>query len=223
MRKKLFLLILFIVVTGSNMLFAQTAKYFFFTFYTPDPLKAVNVSSQQNDLIQRHAEYIRNLSDNKITYAAGKLDNGGYILITRNPSAEQAKEIAEADPLANSGNYTVETFPLMLGHNWICPPEKPIRQVQYQLVRFVFNMDYFGDLDIMARENRIFMAELNRKNDFVKLQGNFNNYNEGVLILDVPTKEQAEKIIKKHPAVKAEQILYEIRTLTVANGTFCKP
>ena len=67
------------------------------------------------------------------------------------------------------------------------------------------------------------MSNLNNSNDFVMMQGNFSNYNEGVLILNVPTKEEAEKIIKKNPAVKEGQIKYEIRRLKIAKGTFCRP
>ncbi|NOX86264.1 MAG: hypothetical protein GXO86_09925, partial [Chlorobi bacterium] len=108
-------------------------------------------------------------------------------------------------------------------NNWVCGPKKPYKTVQYQLVRLLFNDDFFGDLDKMSRENRIFMANLNHKNDYVMMQGNFSIYNEGVLILNVPTKEQAEKIIRKNPAVKQGQLLYDIKTLSIAEGTFCRP
>ncbi len=223
MRKSLFWLSLFCFSLITSLTNAQTGNNLFFTFLNPDPSKSLTTVSLGSSIQQQHDQYINNLMDSKTVKASGKTERGGYILITHSNDIDEAKKIVEADPLVTSGGYTVETYPLMVANNWVCGPRKPYKTVQYQLVRLLFNDDYFGDLDKTARENRIFMANLNNKNDFVMMQGNFSIYNEGVLILDVPTKEQAEKIIKKNPAVKQGQILYDIKTFSIAEGTFCRP
>ncbi len=223
MKKSLFWLavVCFSVITGLSN--AQGDRQLFFTFLNPDPAKAMTTGSQGTDLRQQHEQYVSNLMNEKTVKADGKTEKSGYILIVQATDIEQADKIVEKDPLVVSGIYTPETFPLTVANNWVCGPKKPYQPVQYQLVRLIFNEDYFGDLDKMARENRIFMSNLNNNNDFVMMQGNFSIYNEGVLILNVPTKEEAEKIIKKNPAVKEGQILYDITTLTIAKGTFCRP
>ena len=223
MKKSLFWLAVVFFAFTSIISKAQSGHQMFFAFVNHEPTKAIIGVSQGNDLDKLHKEYINDLMNKKTVKASGQIDKNGYILIIRTTDIDAANQIIKSDPLVASGYYKPEVFPLTVANNWVCGPKKPYRMVQYQLVRLNFNTDYFGDLDQMARENRIFMSNLNNKNDFVMMQGNFGIYNEGVLILNVPTKEQAEKIIKKDPAVKAGQILYDILTLTIADGTFCRP
>ena len=94
--------------------------------------------------------------------------------------------------------------------------------VTYQFVKITADLTYFGDLDQMIYDNRLFMGNLTIENDFVIAQGVFDEYNSGVLILDVPTTEEAVEIIKQHPAVKAGQLKYEVMPVWMAKGTFCK-
>jgi uncharacterized protein YciI len=74
----------------------------------------------------------------------------------------------------------------------------------------------------MIKENRIFMANLNNTEEFVVVAGTFDDSNSGILILDLSTPEEAEKIILQNPAVVTGQLDYEIKQLWIAKGTFCK-
>ena len=137
-------------------------------------------------------------------------------------SIEQANEIISTDPAIAANRYIIEIFPFSIRINDLCGAKKPYEMVTYQFVRLSADLTYFGDLDQMIHDNRIFMAELANNNDFVITQGVFDEYNSGVLILDVPTSEEAVEIIKQHPAVQAGQLTYEVKPLWIAKGTFCK-
>lgn len=223
MRKSLFWIAFICFALTTGMASAQSAHNLFFVFLNPNPAKPLTSVRQENHSQTDHDQYVNKLISEKIVKADGKFNEGGGMMIIQAENIEKAKEIAQADPAVASGIFTAETLPLMVANNWVCGPKKPFETVTYQFVRLLFNDDYFGDLDKMSHENRIFMADLNNNNDFVMMQGNFSVYNEGVLILNVPTKEQAEKIIKKDPAVKKGQIKYRIRQLKIAKGTFCRP
>ncbi|NOX84459.1 MAG: hypothetical protein GXO86_00610, partial [Chlorobi bacterium] len=144
MRKSLFWLALFCFSLSTGLTSAQTGNYLFFTFLNPDPAKSVTAVSLGSNILQQHDQYINGLMDNKTVKASGKTEKGGYILITRSNDIDGAKKIVEADPLVTSGGFIVETFPLMVANNWVCGPKKPYKTVQYQLVRLLFNDDFFG-------------------------------------------------------------------------------
>ena len=223
MKKSLFWITFLCFALTTGLVNGQSDNSMFFVFLNPNPAKPLTSVQQENHSQTVHTQYINKLTSEKIVKADGKFKDGGGMMIIQAENIEKAKKMVRADPVVASGIYITETLPLTVANNWVCGAKKPYEMVTYELVRLIFNDDYFGDLDRMSRENRIFMSNLNNSNDFVMMQGNFSNYNEGVLILNVPTKEEAEKIIKKNPAVKEGQIKYEIRRLKIAKGTFCRP
>ena len=222
MRRNVHLTILLFFVFMTGTVLAQSAGNLFFVFLNPNPAKPLISKDQANGIRAAHLQNLDRLSEQGIIKASGSFEDGGDMLIMATDNIDHANQLLQADPTIKDNLFRAEVFPLSIANNWVCGAGKPYTLVTYQLVRFRFNDDYFGDLDKMAHDTRIFMANLNNTKDFVMMQGNFSIYNEGVLVLNVPTKEEAEKIIKKDPAVSHGQVLYEIRPLKIAKGTFCK-
>ena len=221
MQKKLSLVILLIALSLTSIIQAQSNNLFF-VFLNSNPDKAEISSEKAEQLQAAHLQNIERLTSEGIIRAAGPFENGGGILILNAENKKSVQAIMQTDPAVNANRFNLEIFPLMLAHNDLCGAKKPYDMVTYQFVRTIFNLDYLGDVDKWFAENRVFMSDLNNNNDFVITQGNFNMYNDGFLILDVPDAATAERIIKKHPAVQEGQINYEIKSLWIARGTFCK-
>lgn len=205
-----------------SQLQAQSNENLFFVFLNTNPNKA-NLSTEKVEALQAaHMQNIEKLADEGKLLAAGPFDTGGGFFIIQTGDIEHARTIINTDPAIQANRYIIEIFPFSIRLNALCGAKEPYEMVTYQFIRITADLTYFGDLDQMIRENRIFMGNLNSENDFVITQGVFDEYNSGVLILDVSTKEEAEEIIKKHPAVAAGQLKYEIKPLWIAKGTFCK-
>ena len=221
MRKKLPVILLLLTLFLANLSQAQSNNLFF-VFLNTNPDKEQLGVEKAEQLQAAHLQNIDRLAKEGIIRAAGPFEGGGGFLILNTKDEESANTILQTDPAIKANRFNLEIFPLMLANNDLCGAKEPYEMITYQFVRTIFNLDYFGDLDIWFAENRVFMADLNNHNDFVIAQGNFNNYNDGFLILDVEDARKAENIIKKHPAVKEGQINYEIKSLYIAKGTFCK-
>lgn len=221
MRK---LLASFIVLTFFvfNNLGAQTNDNLFFVFLNTNPNKAKLSTEQVESLQAAHLQNIEKLAGEGKLLAAGPFDTGGGFFVIHAESVEQAKEYIGTDPAIAADRYIIEIFPFSIRINDLCGAKKPYEMVTYQFIRLTADMSYFGDLDKQIHDNRFFMAELANKNDFVITQGTFDEYNSGILILDLPTSEEAVEIIKQHPAVKEGQLNYEVKPLWIAKGTFCK-
>ena len=205
-----------------NQLNAQTNDKLYFVFLNTNPNKAKLSTEQVESLQAAHLQNIEKLADEGKLLAAGPFDTGGGFFVIHAENTEQVNDIISTDPAIAANRYIIETYPFSIRINDLCGAKKPYEMVTYQFVRLTADLTYFGDLDQLIHDNRIFMADLANKNDFVITQGAFDNYNSGVLILDVPTTEEAIDIIKEHPAVKEGQVKYEVKPLWIAKGTFCK-
>jgi len=222
MHKNLSHGLLVMALLFSVALSAQSQKDLFFVFLNSNPDKQEISQEKLENLQAAHLNNIEELAKDDIILASGPFDGGGGMLILNTENINTANEILQTDPAIKEKRFTTEVFPLMIANNDLCGAKKPYEMVTYQFVRTISDVEYFGDIDAMIRENRIFMANLNNNNDFVIVQGSFSPYNDGLLILDVADAKAAEKIIKQHPAVKEGQLKYEIKSLWIAKGTFCK-
>jgi uncharacterized protein YciI len=221
MQKKLLLAILLPVLLAGNLAFGQSHNLFF-VFLNTNPDKP-DISQEKIEQLQAaHLKNIQRLSDEGIMRAAGPFDGGGGIFILQTEDMESAHNILQSDPAIQAERFKLEIFPLTIANNDLCGAKQPYEMVTYQFIRTIANPDFNGDVAAMSRENRMFMANLNNNNDFVVVQGMFSENYDGFLILDVKGAEEAERIIKKDPAVKKGQLNYEIKSLWIAKGTFCK-
>jgi len=223
MKKTLFYLVftLISVMTFSNLL-GQNSPGMYFTFLNSNPDKPLISEEKQQELQNAHLLNLETMADQGTLLAAGPFDGGGGMLLLQADNIDDAKGLVLADPAVKANRFNTETYPFMIAGNDYCGAKKPYEMVTYQFVRFISDVEYFGDMDKMNMENRIFLGELNNDNDYVIVYGGWGEYNDGILILDVATTEEAEKLVAKHPAVKAGQLKYEVKQLWIAKGTFCK-
>lgn len=213
---------LFVVTLLFSVYVTGQSNELFFVFLNNNPAKALLSEDQVESLQTAHLQNIERLAKEGIMKAAGPFDGGGGLFILESESIETANEILQSDPAIKADRFNIEVFPLMLANNDLCGAKEPYEMVSYQFIRLISDVEYFGDPDVMFAKNRVFMADLNNNNDFVIAQGNFTKYNDGFLILNVADAASAEEIIKQHPNVKEGQLKYEIKSLWIAKGTFCK-
>lgn len=206
----------------SNLLSAQNSNNLFFVFLNTNPDRAALSEQEVESLQSQHLNNIKNLADQGIMKAAGPFDGGGGMFILAAEDGMNAWDILNTDPAIAANRYKIELYPVEINNNDICDVSEPYKMVNYQFVRLTSDPDYFGDSDKLFRENRVFNANLNNNNDFVMVQGIFNMFNDGFIVLNVPTAEEASKIMSNHPSVKAGQVKMEVKTLWIAEGTFCK-
>lgn len=209
-------------IAAVQMLSAQYTKDLFFVFLNTNPDKPEISETEKERLQALHMENLERLHQEGILHAAGPFDGGGGMLILEAGSKKEAMDFVDSDPAVQADRFQVEVIPFILAGNKLCNPKEPYEMVTYQFVRLTSNVEFFGDLDQMIYDNRVFMSEQNNQNDYVIAYGSFSPFNDGMMILDVPEAKDAEKIIKKHPAVKAGQLKYEIKSLWIAKGTFCR-
>ena len=220
--RKIFLSLFTLAIFSFTQLQAQTNENLFFVFLNTNANKAKLSTEQVENLQAAHLQNIEKLSDEGKLLAAGPFDTGGGFFVIHADNIEQANEIISTDPAIAANRYIIEIYPFSIRINDLCGAKKPYEMVTYQFVRITADLTYFGDLDQMIYDNRIFMGKIANENDFVVTQGIFDEYNSGILILDVPSTEEAIEIINQHPAVQAGQLKYEVMPVWMAKGTFCK-
>lgn len=221
--KNFFLIAMFVAsLFASNLLKAQTNQDLYFVFLNTNPDKPLISDDEKEKLQAEHLANIEKLASEGKLLAAGPFDGGGGIFVLHTEDLESAKALVYSDPAVQANRFLVEIYPFHIGGNDLCGAKEPYEMVTYQFVKIISNVEWFGDMDEMTYENRLFMSNLNNETDDVIVYGSFSEYNDGMLILDVPTTEEAENIFKEHPSVKAGQLLYEVKPLWIAKGTFCK-
>lgn len=221
--KNFFLISVFVTsLFASNLLKAQTNQDLYFVFLNSNPDKPLISDDEKEKLQAEHMANIDRLAAEGTLLAAGPFDGGGGMFILHTEDLESAKALVQSDPAVQANRFLIEIYPFHIGGNDLCGAKEPYEMVTYQFVKIISNVEWFGDMDEMTYENRLFMSNLNNETDDVIVYGSFSEYNDGMLILDVATTEEAENIFKKHPSVKAGQLLYEVKPLWIAKGTFCK-
>lgn len=219
-----FFLLAFIAfsVIFSTSLSGQSNSGMFFVFLNSNPDKPQISDTEKESLQAAHLANIDRLATEGKLLAAGPFESGGGMFVLKAKSHEEANMMLQTDPAIKAGRFNLEVLPFHIVGNNICDVKEPYEMVTYQFVRFSSDPDYFDDLDKVLFDTRIFMSDLNNNNDFVIAYGIFNEFWDGILIMDVADADQAETIFKDHPGVKEGQLKYEIKSLYIAKGTFCK-
>jgi len=220
MFNKLITLIAVVFFVGSTM--AQTNDNLYFVFLNTNPEREV-LSDEKAEAIQAaHMQNIDKLAEEGKLFAAGPFEGGGGMFILHAESLAEAKSFLQSDPAVQANRFATEVFPFQLAHGNMCGAKEPYEMVTYQMIRFT-NIDKNGaDEHKVTHDTRIFMADVGAKKKNIVAQGYFNDQADGILILNVETTKEAEKIFKKHPSVKSGKMTYEVKTLWIAKGTFCE-
>lgn len=220
MFRNLFTLFTLVFFLGSAS--AQTNNNLYFVFLNSNPDKEV-LSDEKAEVVQAaHMQNIDKLAEEGKLFAAGPFDGGGGMFILHAESLEEAKSFLQTDPAVQANRFITEVFPFQLAHGDICGAKEPYEMVSYQMIRFTNHAKDGEDENQVRYDTRIFMAETSAKKKNIIAQGYFNNQTNGIVIFNVETTSEAEKIFKKHPSVKSGLMTYEVKTLWIAKGTFCE-
>lgn len=205
-----------------SQLQAQTSDSLFFVFLNTNPNKEKLSAEKVDSLQAAHLQNIEKLAKEGVLLAAGPFDTGGGLFIITAENIEQANLVLSTDPAIAANRYIIEIYPFSLRINGLCRPKEPYVMVTYQFIRLKANPAFSGESSQMVENSKVFMENLNNDTDFVVVQGVFDDLNSGILVLNVETKDEAEEIIIKNPAINERQLDYEIKPLWIADGTFCK-
>ena len=219
--KNIFLIIA-VVVFSTLQSSAQQRDELFFVFLNTNPDKEVISEQAAQDLQDAHMKNIDKLAEEGKLIIAGSFEGGGGNFVLKAKDQFQAWDYLNTDPAVKAKRHNVEVLPFMAWNGNVCKAKEPYKMVNYQFVRLISNPDFQGDEPRMIHDNRVFMANMFGKNKGqVLVYGFFSQYNDGMTVFNT-TKEQAESLISEHPADKAGQLTYEIKTLYIAKGSFCE-
>lgn len=213
----LFTLVLFI---GGTM--AQTNDKLYFVFLNTNPDRATLNDSEAEAIQAAHLQNIDKLAKEGKLFAAGPFEGGGGMFIIHAESLAEANGFLQSDPAIQAKRFNTEVFPFNLAHGDMCGAKEPYEMVTYQMVRFSKQVKDEEELHRLGYNNRIFMSDVAAEKKNIVAQGYFDTQAEGLVILNVETANDAEKIFKKHPSVRSGDLNYEVKTLWIAKGTFCE-
>lgn len=215
------ILFISVVLFSTFQLTAQTDSDLYFVFLNTNPDKEVLSESKVETLQTEHLNNIDRLSAEGKLIAAGPFEGGGGILILKAKDQFEAWKHLDSDPAVKANRFKVEVMPFSVWNGYVCGAKEPYEMVTYQFARLISNPDFKGDERKMIHDNRIFMADMMNNNDEVLVYGFFSEFSDGMAVFN-SSAEEAESLISEHPAIKAGQLNYEIKTLYIAKGTFCE-
>ena len=220
MFRNLFTLFTLVFFLGSAS--AQTNDNLYFVFLNTNPDKEI-LSDEKAEAVQAaHMKNIDKLAEEGKLFAAGPFDGGGGMLILHAESLVEAKNYLQSDPAVQANRFNTEVFSFQLAHGNMCGAKEPYEMVTYQMIRFTNHAKDSDDEHQVSYDTRIFMGDVSAKKKNIIAQGYFSNQVDGIVIFNVETASEAEKIFKKHPSVKSGLMTYEVKTLWIAKGTFCE-
>lgn len=223
MQKYLLTIIIILIFTVStDKLTAQTNENLFFVFLNSNPDKEKISDAKAEELQKGHLENIGKLQDEGKLFAAGPFVGGGGMFILHADNIDEAKSFLSTDPAISANRFKIEVFPFNIWNGDMCGAKEPYTMVTYQLVRLITNSENEDDIAKTLYNNRFFVADLANNTNNLVVHGQFNNDNDGVLILNVPDSETADQIISKHPSVISGHLNYKVIQLWIAKGTFCE-
>jgi uncharacterized protein YciI len=210
------------VVLFTSVAFAQTDNNLFFVFLNSNPGQEALHIENAKAIQTAHLENIDKLTKEGKLFAAGTFEDGGSMFILHAESLEEAQGFLQTDPAIQSNYFITEVFPFQLAHGRMCGAKEPYKMATYQLIRFTNMAKDSEPGHQVTYDTRIFMGKISTDNKGMVAQGYINNQADGVLILDAKTPDDARRIFKKHPSVRSHKMTYDIKTLSIAEGTFCE-
>lgn len=211
------LLILYFSVILSVCASAQDRYVLVFLNSNPD--KETLSEEEAGALQAQHMENIGTLAKEGKLLVAGPLEGGGGIFILNTPELDEAKSWILTDPAVRANRWRVELFPMKVRKGIPCLASQEASMLQKQFVRYVPHITKFN----VQRAPQLFLAhddylKIISKNASVLMEGIFDNDDGGIIIFDTPVEED---LIMEDPTVIEGMIIPEIKTIWIADGSFC--
>ncbi|MCU0398148.1 MAG: YciI family protein [Cyclobacteriaceae bacterium] len=171
-------------------------------------------------IMKGHMDNMSRLANEGKLLAAGPFDGGGGIFIMNTKSTEEASQWISTDPGVQAQRWKVEILPYQPRIGSVCTVKEPYTMVTYSFVRFRSNIhkETVGDYPVMLKKHEDYISEL-AKGGNVITEGTFGEQEGGILILK--GEVQAE-VFENDPSIKGGTMLFEVKKLWIAKGSFCE-
>ena len=206
----------------------QEPKFEMGTFYLCLLIKPSNFSaaSAPKDLIQSHLKHVQGLiASGKASIAGPFLDNSRIagVFVLNAASADEAREIEEADPFVKTGGFSIEVLKWWAAKG-IMKPVPPSKMATY----------YFGFLkhgpkwtaERTPETDKLQAAHIANINAMAKtgklvIAGPFENGGDyaGVYVFKVGSLDEAKALAESDPAIRAGRLVADVHPWIVAEGS----
>lgn len=185
-------------------------------------------TAEETAAIQKaHLAHLESLGAKGAGVAAGPFEDGGDtrgIVIIRADSAEQAKELQDADPAVKAGRLVTEIVPFMAPEGWFGKPATPF-QPDRLFFGFLVNgpnrsqdpataaqlqKEHLAYMDQQAKAGRLVLA-----GPIATREGT----RRGVIAYRAASLEEAVAFASGDPMVKAGRLAVELHSWLTARGT----
>lgn len=200
----------------STLSWAQEKQYTF-VFLNSRKDKPELPKEELDKLMEGHMANMGRLAAEGKLIAAGPFDGGGGIFVLNTTSIDEANSWLSTDPGIQANRWRVEVLPYT-GSAW--PVEEPYEMVNYTFIRFKSNIhkETVGDYATLLKKHEEYMKQLTA-NSQVITRGSFGDQEGSILVLN--GEVQAETL-ENDPAVKGGTMLFELKKLWIAKGSFCE-
>lgn len=209
-------LLLFCFILISSISLAQEKQYTFVFLHTRKD-KPELPKEELDKLMEGHLANINRLAAEGKLVAAGPFDGGGGIFILNTTSIDEANSWLSTDPGIQANRWRLEVLPYT---GTICPLKEPYEMVSYSFIRFKSNIhkETVGDYATLLKKHEEYVKQLTA-NSQVVTRGSFGDQEGGILVLNGEVQAEA---LENDAAVKGGTMVFELKKLWIAKGSFCE-
>lgn len=209
-------LLFFCFILVSTLSWAQEKQYTFVFLHSRKD-KPELPKEELDKLMEGHLANINRLAAEGKLVAAGPFDGGGGIFILNTTSIDEANTWLSTDPGIQANRWRLEVLPYT---GSICAVKEPYEMVSYALIRFKSNIhkETVGDYATQLKKHEEYVKQLTA-NSQVVTRGSFGDQEGSILVLNGEVQPEA---LENDPAVKGGTMLFELKKLWIAKGSFCE-
>ena len=209
-----------IFLTGALLADLHAQESYIWVFLNTNPLREELSEEETADIQRRHMENIMRLAKEDKLLVAGPFNGGGGIFVMNTADLDQAKEWVITDPAIRAGRFNIEMFTWTSRIGRACLADENASMAEHTFVRYVPHITKFNVQQsprLYLEHDRYLEKNLERGN--VLTEGIFDNNDGGIVIFD---EEPDRSVIMEDPTVVEGIFIPEIRTIWLADGSFCK-
>ena len=218
-----------IAPAGSRGTGTQEPKYEMGTFYVCLLLKPSNSTGSQTPphLLENHFKHVQGLVESGKAAIAGPFRDDARIagLVVLNASSpEEARAMAQADPLVNKAGFSVEVLKWWAAKGIMKPPAQPFKQTTYYFCFLRRGAKWTAERTPETQKlQEAHMANINAmaKTGKLVIAGPFEKAGEyaGVFVFKVGSLDEAKALAESDPAVKAGRLRTDVHPWLVGEGS----
>ncbi|MBX2964893.1 MAG: hypothetical protein KF845_02020 [Cyclobacteriaceae bacterium] len=208
------LILCFILISFGSL--AQQNQYTFVFLNTRKDLPELP-KEERDKLMEGHLANINRLAAEGKLVAAGPFDGGGGIFILNTTSFDEVHSWLAPDPGIQANRWKLELLPYT-GN--VCKAKEPFEMVSYTFIRFRANIlkETVGNYATLLKKHEEYVNQITANSNVIT-RGSFGDQEGSILVLnnDVQTE-----ILENDPAVQGGTLLFEVKKLWIAKGSFCE-